>query len=120
VSLLHVHGLLDQRVPYKGGTVSALSTTFPAVKGPVAGFASFAGCSGSTTAPFNASTVATVWQATACAPGSYVQLITSSTMGHVWSTGSADAAKYGVDMTGATWGFTGAVWAGRGAPVALS
>jgi hypothetical protein len=40
-------------------------------------------------------------------------------MGHVYSTGSTSVAKYGVDMTGMAWGFTGAAWASRPAPAAL-
>lgn len=120
VTLLHVHGLLDPLVPYLGGLVPSLSLTpFPATKGPVAGFAIMDGCKGSTSAPFNGSTLATLWQASACPAGTFVWLITSSTLAHTWSKGPVDTAHYGVDMTGVTAGFTSGVWATRGAPVPL-
>jgi polyhydroxybutyrate depolymerase len=120
VSLLHVHGALDDVVPLKGTATTPLANGgFPAVMGPVSAYSTFDRCSGSTTGPYGPTRVATLWQASACPAGTYVQLVTSSTMGHRWSTGATDLATYGVDMTGMTWGFNGGVWAGRGAPTAL-
>ena len=120
VSLLHVHGLADTTVPFKGTTSTQFDADgFPAVKGPVSAFMNFDGCTGTSTGLYNGRSDDTLWQATGCPAGTYVQLITSQTMGHMWPTGSANTTKYGVDMTGMTWGFDGAVWASRPAPAAL-
>lgn len=118
VSLLHVHGALDDIVPVSGLANTPLAVSgFPDVRGPVSAYAAFDRCKGWSTTAFEGSPLASVLQAT-CPPGTWVQLVVSSTLGHAWPT-SADRSRYGVDMTGATWGFARAVWASRGAPVAL-
>lgn len=120
VSLLHLHGLADATVPFKGTTSTEFDAFgFPAVKGPVSAFMSFDTCTGTSTSLYNGRSDDTIWQATGCPAGSYVQLVTSQNMGHLWPTGSANLTKLGVDMTAMTWGFDGAVWASRPAPVAL-
>ena len=120
VTLLQVHGLLDTTVPFLGGLNASLSPVpFPNAKGPVTGVAALDGCKGSTSAPFNGSALATLWQASGCPTGTYVWLITSTTLGHFWTTGSTAVGQYGVDMTGTAWGFTQGIWSTRGTAVAL-
>lgn len=121
VSLIHVHGLKDPLVPFLGVATSPIDASgFPNVKGEIAGFGAMDGCGAFTSGPYNGSTIATAYDAQSCpAAGTAVELVTSSTMGHVWATGSADQTKYGVDMAAMTWGFVGAAWASRPAPVAL-
>jgi polyhydroxybutyrate depolymerase len=119
VSLLHVHGLADQLVPFNGGSSSVDPSGFPSVKGGLAGYAAYDGCSGWSTSLYNGRSDDTEYDAQNCPAGTHVELVTSQTMGHVYSTGSTSVAKYGVDMTGMAWGFTGAAWASRPAPAAL-
>lgn len=121
ISLLQVHGMKDTTVPYLGGVSAnpALGTTpFPKVKGPYAGVAILDGCKGTTAAPFNGSSVATLTQASGCPSNSYVWLISSSTLAHTWSY-AADVPTYGVDMSGLAFGFTYGIWLNRGPAIAL-
>lgn len=120
VSLLHVHGLSDPLVPFLGTATSSIDASgFPNVKGAVAGYAAMDGCGTFTSGAYNGSTVATAYDAQNCPAGTAVELVTSSPLGHYWATGTTDLAKYGVDMTGMTWGFVGSAWASRPAPTAL-
>jgi len=120
VSLIHVHGLADTLVPFAGTNTSPIDASgFTNVKGEMAGFAAMDGCGAFTSTPYNGSTIATAYDAQDCPAGSAVELVTSAPLGHYWATGSTDLAKYGVDMTGMTWGFVGSTWASRPAPVAL-
>ena len=123
VSLLHVHGLLDTLVPFKGAATSSIDATgFPNVKGMVWGIAGMDDCDVITSSPYtNYSTAGftTAYNAQNCPAGTMVQLVTSSTMHHTWATGSSDLAKYGVDMTGMVWGFDLTEWSTEPAPSAL-
>ena len=66
VSLLHVHGLSDQLVPFNGGASPVDASGFPPVKGGLAGYAAYDGCSGWTTSLYNGRSDDTEYDAQNC------------------------------------------------------
>lgn len=111
VSLLHVHGARDSLIPLSGIASSALAPTgFPPAAASVERVAVADDCSGAVTStvPFGAD-----WTATGCTGDLTVELLTVAALAHHYPTGSADLARFGVDMSSLTWSFARAAWAGR-------
>lgn len=71
ISLLHIHGLSDEVVPFDVGGKAGLDL-----------FTSLDGCSGSSSVDVNPVTTHTIY--TACAGNTAVELYTIKTMGHMW------------------------------------
>jgi polyhydroxybutyrate depolymerase len=123
ISLMHVHGLADTSVPFAGVATSTLDASgFPAVQGVVDHIASLDGCTTTyNSSRYNNRSDVTLYQATGCPANTSVQMVLSQTMPHVWtSSNTADATKYGVDMTSMTWGFSTAAWGTKPAPAVLA
>jgi poly(3-hydroxybutyrate) depolymerase len=119
VSVLQIHGLADTTVPFYGVATSPLvASGFPNAWGPLRGFAQRDGCTGSTTTSWNHRVDVTFWKPASCPAGTYVYVLLSAKMAHVWSSGPVSEALYGVDPTGMTWQFTRGVWSTRGVPAA--
>lgn len=103
VAVLHVHGMLDQTVPWAGTTSSPLtpSGVLPPVAGTVSGLAARSGCTG-----WRAVALAhgnTRHAATGCPAGTSFDLVTAPTLAHTWSTSTASPAH--LDETGLAWAF---------------
>lgn len=119
LSVLHMHGLLDTTVPYLGGTVTPLKIKVRPTLGPIGAIGVQAGCTSLPTVPFPSSPLVTETQAAGCRPGTQLIVLASSTLGHLWPTGTTSVPQYGFDATTMTWGFLVNTWATRGTPVAL-
>jgi polyhydroxybutyrate depolymerase len=108
VALLHVHGARDGLIPLSGVASSELDPEgFPPAAASVERIAVADDCSGAATGalPYGAD-----WSATGCTGNLTVELLTLTHMGHHYPSGSADLARYGVDMSALTWSFVQAAW----------
>lgn len=111
VSILHIHGLADQNVPFAGGypTKSAQPNppSYPPVMNGLATWATINGC-GSSSSVTSGKVVTRTW--TGCASGIAVRLITISDGGHSWPGGQRmsfilDPPSTALDATATIWAF---------------
>lgn len=79
VSLMHVHGMTDNVVPFDGG---GSGIQFPPVKESLAAWTKLDGCSGAEQVEKNGILTHTTYGT--CAPGVSVQLYTIDHIGHTW------------------------------------
>ena len=82
ISILHVHGLADPTVAYKGGVDSASGTKIPSVEESIAAFVTLDGCPASPTVKVDSIVTHTVYAG--CKNGTAVELYTIKTGGHTW------------------------------------
>ena len=107
ISVLHVHGGRDRVIPLDGVARSPIDAAgFPPARTSVGLVAAADRCAAGTD---SAGGPVTRWQASGCASGARVELLTSAPLGHAYPTGRA-ASAYGVDMTTLTWQFLAAAW----------
>ncbi len=89
VSLLHIHGLADQNVPFGGGLPTRAfqpnPPTYEPVRDGIAAFVSADGCSDDPEHSEDGKVVTEQW--TVCESGSTVELVTISDGGHSWPGG---------------------------------
>ena len=111
VSLLHIHGLADQNVPFEGGVGPKAAQrnppSYPPVRSGVLAWATTDGCGTSTTT--TARLVTTERWATCRAPTA-VELITIADGGHSWPGGQRlsvilDPPSQALDATSVIWSF---------------
>lgn len=108
VGVLHMHGLLDQTVPWNGTSSSPLTANgFPSIPSSVSGIAVLDGCSGWTTTKLSSAVTRYV---AGCPTGASVTMLASSTMAHQWAAGASGQSSYGLDETGLTWSFLLGRW----------
>ncbi|WP_246577384.1 extracellular catalytic domain type 1 short-chain-length polyhydroxyalkanoate depolymerase [Actinospica durhamensis] len=88
LSVIHIHGTADQRIPYGGGTGSGSAhIDGPAVPTVVAGWRRIDGCAAPTQASSDGGVIST--STATCPDGRAVELITVAGAGHQWP-GSPD------------------------------
>lgn len=94
VSVIHVHGLVDEFWPYDGGT----SQDFPPVEQVIANWAQLAGCTGSPQVD-RLQNIATHTAHTSCQAGTAVELYTIDSLDHGWPS------KYDLRISQIIWDF---------------
>jgi polyhydroxybutyrate depolymerase len=82
VSILHVHGLQDNAVPYEGGSSAGAGLEFPPVEESLAAWTALDGCSGSPQVEVEGIVTHTTYGN--CQAGTAVELYTIDGMGHSW------------------------------------
>jgi polyhydroxybutyrate depolymerase len=112
VSLLHVHGLADQNVPFDGGlptkSFQPNPPTYEPVRDGVETFVAADGCAGDPERDEDGKVVTEEW--TVCEAGAAVELVTIADGGHSWPGGrrlspTLDPPSDAFDATPAIWDF---------------
>ncbi|MGQ0805815.1 MAG: alpha/beta hydrolase family esterase [Actinomycetota bacterium] len=115
VSLLHIHGLADQNVPFDGGlptkSFNPNPPTYEPVRAGVGAFLDADGCAGDPEETEAGKVVTETWSV--CEAGSAVELITIADGGHSWPSGrrlspALDPPSDALDATPLIWDFFGA------------
>jgi polyhydroxybutyrate depolymerase len=110
LSVIHVHGLADDRIPFDGGTSrSAQTVDWPPVPPVIAGWRTVDGCPPPTTATAGPVTTSV----TACAAGRAVELVTIAGAGHQWPGGRPNTAAerlLGLDEPSTALDATATIW----------
>lgn len=113
VSVLHVHGARDRVIPLGGEARSPIDAAgFPPARTSIDLVAAADGCTSSTVLGGADSAAAggiSQWQASGCAAGARVELLTSARMAHTYPVGRGTTA-WGVDMASLTWQFLATAW----------
>lgn len=94
VSLIHVHGLSDQDVPYAGDGLSGYGEQYPPVEYGIATWVQLDGCTGAPQVEKEGDLTRTVYAP--CRAGTAVELDTIAGLGHAWpvrSEGSAFSSR---------------------------
>lgn len=112
MSLLHIHGLLDDNLPFEGGVGSdaVTNTDWPPVRPGIERWRAAIGCPGTSTLDGTSEdrVVAEIWAP--CSAGTEVQLITIADGRHAWPGGvqmdeRLDAPSDALDATAVIWEF---------------
>jgi polyhydroxybutyrate depolymerase len=92
VSLFHVHGLADPRIPFAGGVgTGRAEIQWPPVQDGIDRWRVFDGCSAAGTTATQGPVTTSDWSP--CKNGSAVRLVTLAGVGHVWPRGQYDATR---------------------------
>jgi len=110
VSVLHIHGLADENVPFEGGrNEKGLQRQYrPPVRDGLAVFVEADDCAGQPEESAEGEVATQTWSG--CADGSRVELVTIESGGHSWPGGERlarflDAPSSELDATAAIWDF---------------
>ncbi|MEO3855452.1 PHB depolymerase family esterase [Acrocarpospora sp. B8E8] len=107
VSLLHIHGTADQRVPYDGSRgIGQSAIDGPPVPDLITRWRTAGGCGAATVRTEGPSTISTA----TCANGRAIELITVAGAGHQWPGGAGDRVLLdkpsdAFDATATIWSF---------------
>ncbi|HEU0303391.1 MAG TPA: PHB depolymerase family esterase [Gaiellaceae bacterium] len=93
VSILHVHGLADQNIPYEGGDGprGVTDVVWPPVEKGIEAWRRLDGCPEQGAATAGPVIAMTVWAP--CGGGTEVRLVTLAGVGHTWPKGLYDATQ---------------------------
>ena len=106
VSVLHIHGLVDQHVPYQGGVgaKSLQRVDYRPVREVVRRWVGVNGCEPEPVLASDGRVTTETWSG----PGADVELVTLSATGHWWPGGRIDTVRrvpLAFDATAAIWAF---------------
>jgi len=110
VSVIHVHGLADQNIPFTGGggAKGVAKVDWPPARAGLERWAQLDGCSATPTTTNAGPVTTTSW--TGCVDGTAIQLITIEGGGHSWPGGQRmsrllDPPSEALDATSTIWDF---------------
>jgi polyhydroxybutyrate depolymerase len=110
LSVIHVHGLADQSIPFQGGpSRSAQQVDWPPVQPVIDGWRSVDGCAAPSTTTDGPVTTATA----SCPAGRAVELVTIAGAGHQWPGGRPNTAGenlLGLDEPSTALNATATIW----------
>jgi polyhydroxybutyrate depolymerase len=110
VSVIHVHGLADQNIPFEGGigAKGVVKVSWPPARAGLERWAQLDGCSPAASTTSAGAVTTTSWGG--CRNGTAVQLITIAGGGHSWPGGqrmsrALDPPSDALDATSTIWDF---------------
>jgi polyhydroxybutyrate depolymerase len=107
ISVIHIHGLADQSIPYRGGdSSSAQKVDWPPVPNAVARWRAADRCS----APSTSRSGAVVTSVAKCPTGRSVELITIDGAGHQWPGGADPKSVIHLDPPSPALNATDTIW----------